>query len=261
MHAARGDSLACMRFDPAPTTPVAPAPTTAAPALGPDASVDEFVGTLLPSIPGLPGPSTPGIGLGDLVGPPAPGSARAKADMLAVKGAQLLRTPERDAWAVRMAEEGVTSLWFDLAKRHRAEVGTVAGWLDTALLASTMATNAAVTHVAKERYDRPRPFQVDPSIVPPVRLPRSSSYPSGHSSGAFAAARVIAAMSPSLAAEAYSLAAQVAASRVYAGVHFPSDVVAGALLGTGIAERVLRAANRSAAAVEPMPAAPRVAVA
>lgn len=226
----------------------------AAPASLPAAtSIDAALADLVPKLPGLPGPTTPGWSLDDLTGPPAPGSLAAKADMAAVKGAQLLRSPERDAWARRMADDGATGMWYDLARRHRQDVGPVQGWLGTALLAATMASNAAVTQVAKQRFDRERPYQVDTSIRPPVDLPHDSSYPSGHTSSAFAAARVIASLAPTLATEAYALATQVAASRVYAGVHFPTDVVAGALLGTGVAEAALRIARRDSATADLAP--------
>lgn len=217
------------------------APSVSIPAPVPNAVDTSLVpGLRLPRIPGLPGPTTPGISIGDVLAPPSPGSAAAKLDMAVVKGAQLLRTPQGDAWARRMNEDGVTKIWIDLAKRQRAATGVVQGWLGTALLAGTLAANTAATFLAKNHYDRPRPFQVDPSIKPPFEHPKSGSYPSGHSSTAFAAARVIAVLEPSLAKEAYELATQVAVSRVYSGVHFPSDIVTGALLGTGIAETVLR---------------------
>jgi acid phosphatase (class A) len=223
-----------------------PMPPVEAPGIEFDGLLVE--GLRLPKIPGLPGADTPGWSLGDLVGPPKLGSLAAKADMAAVKGAQLLRTRDGDAWADRMAREGSTTIWKDFAARHRAETGKVQGWLDTALLAATMASNAVITQVAKQRFDRQRPYQLDPSIKPPVKLPHDSSYPSGHSSSAFAAARVISTLAPSLAAEAYSLATQVAVSRVYAGVHFPTDVIAGAMLGTGVAEAALRLAGKTDAA-------------
>lgn len=196
--------------------------------------------SLLPSIPGLPGPTSRGIGSLAVPAPPKPGSLAAKADLEAVRMAQRAHTPEGDAWARRLAHDGTGAIWFELAKRHRAETGKLQGWLGTALLAATLAANTAATQAIKWRYRRERPFQVDPSIVPVVPKPFDPSYPSGHSSAAFAAARVIAALEPSLAVEAYSLAGQVAASRVYAGVHFPSDVVVGALLGTGVAEKLLQ---------------------
>ncbi len=230
-----------MKIAAPPTTATVPA-AAAVPATGIDTELVE--GLRLPKVPGLPGSDTPGKSLGDLLGPPKPGSLAAKADMAAVKAAQKLRTPAGDRWADRMAREGATKVWFELARRHRDSSGKVQGWLGTALLAATMASAAAVTQGAKMYYGRPRPYQVDPSIKPPVKLPHSASYPSGHSSSAFAAARVISRLAPELAVEAYSLATQVAVSRVYAGVHYPSDVVAGALLGTGVADAALRVARR-----------------
>ena len=219
---------------PAPSSPIAP-------------SIDDTTlpGLRLPVIDGLPDATSPALPTRRFGGPPAPGSAAAKADMAAVKAAQLLRTPEGDAWARHMAKDGAARIWFDLARRQQGLTGTVQTWLGVALLASTLASNAAVTAVAKHHFDRLRPFQVDPTIHPPIAPPGGASYPSGHASSAFAAARVISVLRPELADEAYGLARQVAASRVYAGVHFPSDVVAGAALGTAIGELALRQVGRS----------------
>lgn len=225
------------------------APVTSVPAPSPvPATVDTALvpGLRLPQIPGLPGADTPAPKLRDIGGPPAPGSAEAKADMAVVKGAQLLRTPEGDAWAVRMAKDGVHTMWLELARREATLTGAPQEWLRVALVASSLAVNGAASVLAKQHYKRDRPFVVDPTIDPPVHRPSgNSSYPSGHASSAYAAARVIARMRPDLANEAYSLAQQVAVSRVYAGVHFPTDVVSGAMLGTAVAESVLRVARRS----------------
>ena len=60
------------------------------------------------------------------------------------------------------------------------------------------------------------------------------AYPSAHSTTSFAAARVLSRELP--AAPLYALATAMAVSRPYAGVHYPSDIAAGAVLGTAIAE-------------------------
>jgi membrane-associated phospholipid phosphatase len=73
--------------------------------------------------------------------------------------------------------------------------------------------------------DRPRPHQ--------VRTPRSSSFPSGHASSAFAAAVVLGQGDP-LWPVYGAMAATVASSRVYVKMHHASDVIAGAALGVGL---------------------------
>jgi undecaprenyl-diphosphatase len=71
-----------------------------------------------------------------------------------------------------------------------------------------------------------------------VRMPESPSFPSGHSASAFAFAVASSSAMPALAAPLRLLAASVAYSRVHTGVHYPGDVIAGALIGSGIGQVV-----------------------
>lgn len=84
-----------------------------------------------------------------------------------------------------------------------------------------------------------RPFQVDPEFTPLFTTPNHPSYPSAHSCISTATANVLAALFPSDAAEVLSLSAQASESRIYAGIHFRSDVEAGIALGTNVANAVL----------------------
>jgi undecaprenyl-diphosphatase len=73
-----------------------------------------------------------------------------------------------------------------------------------------------------------------------IRMPRSTSFPSGHSATAFAFATGACAELPVLAPVLLPLAGAVAYSRVYTGVHYPSDVAAGAGIGIGSGVLALR---------------------
>jgi undecaprenyl-diphosphatase len=76
-------------------------------------------------------------------------------------------------------------------------------------------------------------------------MPRSASFPSGHSASAFAFATAVGAEIPPLGLPLRMLAATVAYSRVHGGAHYPADVVAGSLIGGAAAAFVARAPRRS----------------
>jgi undecaprenyl-diphosphatase len=94
-------------------------------------------------------------------------------------------------------------------------------------------------YVGKHLVDRHRPFehQIGPSE-------RTHSFPSGHSATAFAGATILAHYVPRYRFCLYGLAALIALSRLYNGVHYPTDVLAGSLLGAAIALLLLGAIRR-----------------
>lgn len=108
--------------------------------------------------------------------------------------------------------------------------------LPLAFLAAAVAVGAAslAVDVLKQVFDRERPPIADPGLGSLVSIPGNPSFPSGHSATAFAAATAVAVLSPRLRPVALGIAVAVALSRVYLRVHFPLDVVAGALVGVAV---------------------------
>ena len=102
---------------------------------------------------------------------------------------------------------------------YRAAVGTVV----RAYLA-----NIALKYLVRRR----RP--VLGGLPPLTSTVTGLAYPSAHSTTSFAAARVLTRELPP--GPLYAMAAAMALSRLYAGVHYPSDILAGALFGTAVAE-------------------------
>ena len=93
--------------------------------------------------------------------------------------------------------------------------------------------------------DRP-PHSMDLDAL--VALPASPSFPSGHAMSAFAVAAAIAVLAPRTRGAVLGVAAAIAFSRVYLGVHFWIDVLAGAGLGIAVGVAVAVLARRAMAA-------------
>jgi undecaprenyl-diphosphatase len=140
-------------------------------------------------------------------------------------------TPARDRAVARFSALGQhAAIWLAFgagatlaaapAQRRRWRAATVT-------VATAYVVNTAIKFVVR----RPRPRLAD--LPPLTATPTQLSFPSAHATSSFAAARVYSAAGAP-AAPLYALAAGLAASRLYLGVHYPSDVLAGAVLGSAI---------------------------
>ena len=110
-------------------------------------------------------------------------------------------------------------------------------------LAST-ATTAAVLNLFLKRVGRRRPDRAAVPLARQVRMPRSTSFPSGHAAAAFAFSTAVGHRLPRVAIPLHAMAALVAYSRVHTGVHYPADAIAGAVVGTALGQVSAAAAGR-----------------
>jgi membrane-associated phospholipid phosphatase len=100
----------------------------------------------------------------------------------------------------------------------------------------SLALSTAVTFALKYSVKRERPYARD-SLITKIGPGGGYSFPSGHTSQAFSVATSLAIAYPKwyVIVPAYLWAGSVAYSRMYLGVHYPSDILAGALVGSGSA--------------------------
>lgn len=108
-------------------------------------------------------------------------------------------------------------------------------WKKKALFAlESFACSQALTFSMKAISQKPRPHEADPTLIA-LKNAKNSSFPSGHTSEAFATATSLTLITKKwyVGVPAYSWAYLVGHSRMYLGVHYPSDVIAGAFVGMG----------------------------
>jgi decaprenylphosphoryl-5-phosphoribose phosphatase len=127
-----------------------------------------------------------------------------------------------------LGEHGI--LWYSvsaagavLAPQHRRAFGRAA-----ALVFGSFVANQAVKFIVR----RPRPNL--PDLPPLVHTMSNRSYPSAHATTSAAAAVGLSKVLP--AVPVWTVATALALSRLYLGVHYPSDTLAGAALGVAVAE-------------------------
>ncbi len=163
-------------------------------------------------------------------------------------------TPSLDEPLRRLSNAANNSrLWLTIA----AGLGLVGGGAGRrAALRGTVAigvTSALVNLAVKSAWSRQRPDRAGAGVPVGrnVRMPTSTSFPSGHAASGFAFAAAIGRDQPWLGLALRFLAASVAYSRVHTGVHYPGDVVVGALIGEGTGQAVAGLMDRLMPASKP----------
>lgn len=108
---------------------------------------------------------------------------------------------------------------------------------DAVYVGTSVAGAFALTYGLKYIVDRARPYESYPDRIHPYSLESDSSFPSGHTATAFALATSLCIRYPKwyVIAPSALWACSVGVSRMNEGVHYPTDVLAGAALGAGFA--------------------------
>jgi membrane-associated phospholipid phosphatase len=103
--------------------------------------------------------------------------------------------------------------------------------------AGALAINTVITQGLKYSINRARPYEKYPTLIHPYHIETDASFPSGHTSTAFATAASLSINFKKwyVVVPAYTWAASVGYSRLYLGEHYPTDVLAGAAIGVGSA--------------------------
>jgi undecaprenyl-diphosphatase len=127
-------------------------------------------------------------------------------------------------WLTYIGTDGAVWLALGLILAARRRRWQLLAWV---VVADALAQ--ATTGLIKLAVPRARPH-----VEALVARPHTHSFPSGHAASSFACAVVLASFAPRLRAPLVLLAALIAWSRAYVGVHYPFDVVAGALWGVAI---------------------------
>ncbi len=177
-----------------------------------------------------------------LAAPPTAGSAEDKADLESAYAVASTATPEQVAEAkdeVKLSPfhfAPVIGPWFQAGKFPKLE----------ALFKEVETETKAVTSKGKKSWQRLRPYIVDPVRFPHAvehEKPTDYSYPSGHSTRGTVYALVLAELFPAQRDALIAKGREVGWLRVQGGVHYPTDIYAGRVLGQALARDFLANAS------------------
>jgi acid phosphatase (class A) len=177
------------------------------------------------------------VNLLDLLSPPpANGSAQMQAELGELLTIQVTRTPEQGARAIADAEEDVWrfSDVIDSPKFTKENLPKFAAFFDR-----IVETEGAVVDPAKKVWNRPRPQMYSDLVKPIVPLSKSGSYPSGHTTLGTLMGIVLSNMLPEKKQALMTRAWEYGHNRVVGEIHYPTDIEAGRIAGTVIAETIM----------------------
>jgi membrane-associated phospholipid phosphatase len=100
---------------------------------------------------------------------------------------------------------------------------------------------------AKYTYWAIRPFQLDPEVKPVFATPNHPSYPAAHACSSISVTRVLGYLFPRDAEAFAALGERAAESRIWAGIHYRSDIVAGRQVAIGVSDKVIERAKQDGA--------------
>ena len=170
-----------------------------------------------------------------------------KLDMAVYAAVAATPTPGLDRYLRRLSRAADHSkLWIGSAAALAAAGGRSGRRAAVDGLASIAVSSAVVNLLLKPLSRRRRPDRRANDVVSlrQVEMPHSTSFPSGHSASAFAFAAGVGIALPGAGLPLTATAALVAYSRVHTGVHYPTDVIAGSVIGAGLAPAVVAALDR-----------------
>lgn len=169
--------------------------------------------------------------------PPANDSAKMKAELGEILTIQVTRTPEMEARAKADSEENV---WryadvINNPKFTRENLPKFSAFFDR-----IVETEGAVVDPAKDVWKRPRPHLYSDLVKPVVPLSKSGSYPSGHTTVGTLMGIVLSNMVPEKKEALMRRAWEYGQNRVIGGIHYPTDIEAGRIAGTVIAQTIMQ---------------------
>jgi len=168
--------------------------------------------------------------------PPAFGSPEFQAELAQVKQLSSNPAPSQRALAISIAADPLHTFWdpvYTVVQRQQLSVPREARV--TALIAAVQQDAGIASHDTKYTYWRLRPNMADSTIMPYIAQPNHPSYVSNAAIIASAEAELAASLFPEAAAQFRALAEESGWSRIYGGIHFPSDERTGAAMGKSLA--------------------------